>query len=265
MSKSRNILSDKVVAVVGVGQIGGSIALSLKGKVKKIIGVSRHPERCKKLVDLATSDLRSLKEADVVILSRTINEILRLLEVVSRYARKSALIMDVGSIKEGIMTKARKIKLNFVGGHPVAGTEGSGAISADRNLFKSRIFFLFGKKNRLAEALVKAMGAKPKWLASAKDHDVMFSITSHIPHMVAYGLCSLYTKSAKDFVGPSFMSAIRVASSNPRMVSEMISANKRNIARSLKKFFRKIEAILKDDTHKIITNMSKVAKRLGGN
>jgi len=232
------------IAIVGVGQIGGSIALSLKGKVKKIIGISTKPAQCRKLVDHATSNIADIQNANVIILARTINGILKSFWAVKKYAKKGALVIDVGSTKQEIMKNSKG--LNFIGGHPITGTEGSGPQSASKNLLAGRPFILVGRKNKLADRIVKAMGATPIWIKTAKDHDKSMAVTSHLPHIIAYSLCNLYAnkKISKLYVGPSFLSAVRVAKSNPKMVYEIFGTNRTFLKHAVTGFISTMKGFL---------------------
>ncbi len=241
------------IAIVGLGQIGGSIALAVDGKVKKILGVSRN-QAAKKIVKNVTKDISAIKEADIIILCRNIREIINVLDDVKRWRRKDSIVLDVGSTKEAIMTKARGI--NFIGGHPIAGTEQSGPQAASKTLFHDRPFVLIGRKNKLIGSLVRNLGAHPVWIPDGSLHDKSMAITSHLPHLIAYSLCELFRLKGikKFFVGPSFRSAIRVARSNPKMVQEIFSTNSVHIKRAMTEFIRQLRKTFKDYKRKGFLN-----------
>ena len=134
------------VAIVGVGLIGGSIALAIKKHrlAHEIIGVSRHTKSlllAKKMgaIDRGSQDINIIKDADLVILATPVNTIINLAPKILKVIKRACIVSDVGSTKEQIVKILEKIFPNYIGSHPLAGSEKRGIINADPKIFKDSL------------------------------------------------------------------------------------------------------------------------------
>jgi prephenate dehydrogenase len=256
-------LRDAIVTIVGLGQIGGSIGRALvAGRAcRRVIGVSRRPSTLRAALRLraaheTTRDLAAAcARADLVILATPVRTILRQIPAAARALRPGALLMDVGSAKAEVMRAAgracRGRGAAFAGGHPMAGTEGSGIAASNPALFRGRPFVLTGTRalrpghRRLLAALLRALGARPAPI-DARDHDVAVARISHLPHVLA---AALLETAAADRTGlafrlaaGSFRSATRVAAADTDMLLDLLLANRGPVARSIGDFARRLRS-----------------------
>src|SRR5262245_6175283 len=242
------------VAIIGLGLIGGSIALELKRKhlAKKVVGVSRsrgnrREALRRKAVDEAFSRVGSfLSEADLVVLATPVNTVLSLLKEIRPFLKKEALVTDVGSVKAPIAGGGFKIfKSSFIGGHPIAGTEKSGMGAAQLGLFRGRKWILTPSAGTPRSSLtrlkgfVKALGAEVVEI-DAQVHDRIFSAVSHLPNVLAYALAntvaSLNDSKALRLAGGSLRDMTRLAESPPEMWRDISLANRDNVLRMIGRF-----------------------------
>lgn len=211
------------VTVVGLGQIGGSIAAALtRGRlVERVRGidtdataVARALER-KYVHEGGTAFTRPLLSADLLVLAAPVREVLRMVPEIAALAPYDTFLLDVCSTKVEVMKALGKHfksdvpgHIRFVGGHPIAGRERAGIDAADPGLFQDTIFILTPPRRLTdrASALslqadplapggpswrvvdwVRALGAEPIFM-EAEDHDALLAITSHLPHCLAAAL-----------------------------------------------------------------------------
>jgi prephenate dehydrogenase len=196
------------VALVGVGLIGGSMGLALRrsGFAGEIVGVSR-PATLDQAVALGAIDrgwdysqlALAVDGADLVVLCTPIRSILELLSPLADCVRPGALVTDVGSTKRCIMARATEVLpagVDFVGGHPMAGSEKAGVTAADPFLFQNAIYILVPgpavPASRYAGfiALLQGLGANVLEL-SVDVHDQVVAAISHLPQMIATSLVRL--------------------------------------------------------------------------
>jgi len=248
------------VAIIGVGLIGGSIGLALKNsKLKdiRIIGIGRNPERLKLALDLnaideMTTDSRSgVKDADIVFICLPVGLIAKTAEDIMHYCKKTAIITDVGSVKEVIVNEIEKHTLHrkskklpeFLGGHPIAGSEKTSVKYASPDLFKNAVVVLTPTSKNTAAALKKikelwrCMNAKVK-IMSAQKHDRVIAYTSHLPHMIAFALVKAVDHL--EFAGSSFRDTTRIVSSDPSMWADIVSENRENIMKAIDEFKKEL-------------------------
>ncbi len=228
------------VGIVGLGQIGGSLALALKKTGKyRILGmdISREiREAIRDRIDRVTDDLEEVKNhADFIILAAPIEAIKNLLGHLQDFP---GIVMDTGSTKVEIMEEARKYGIKFVGGHPLAGTEKKGPESWSESLFEGAAFFLSGNLRKrdkvVVEELVRDTGANPVWI-EPEIHDRVMAYTSHMPYVLALALTHLSSKFSK-FWGPGIKSTTRLAAQNPDMAVDILLTNRKNIEDALQDF-----------------------------
>ncbi|MHC4605371.1 MAG: prephenate dehydrogenase [Planctomycetota bacterium] len=251
------------VAVVGLGQIGSSLAAAARKKklARRVIGIARRSVVRRtalriRAVHEATADLGAVADADLVVLATPVRHILKTLPAVAREMKPGALLTDVGSTKEEVAARAKQVlrrtSIGFIGGHPMAGTEKAGIAGCDARLFAGRPYILVPVRvprpahRRRMNGLAKGLGARVCWIDSAKEHDRIVATISHLPHLIAYTLVDL----ARDdrmlrLSGGSFRDATRVAQSPPEMVLDFLLTNRRAlpaVSREFRKALREVTA-----------------------
>jgi prephenate dehydrogenase len=247
-----------VVAIVGLGQIGGSFAAALtKRRLARVIGVTRRKAtalRARRLGILAEAgtDLRAVSGADVVVLATPVRTLIRQIPQVVPLLRPRALLTDVGSTKTEIMAAFRRAKPKspVLGGHPMAGNERAGLDGVDADLFVNRPWVFETSIHHLPgsapaflgfEKLVKGIGAKPLHL-QAKVHDLTVARVSHVPYLLAYALMGTPSEAVRA-CGNSFRDATRVAASDVDMVLDFLLTNPGPIARSLRELGARLRGL----------------------
>ena len=253
------------VAVIGTGLIGGSFCLALRkrGLAQHIVGVARTEETrqtClqRGLMDEATDDpAAAAEQADLVYLASPLPSYEAIFRIVGPVLGPDALFTDAGSVKAPVVAQAEALLPDpgqFVPGHPMAGSEESGAAHADADLFVGRPYFLTPGQHTAspllerARALVQALGARPLVMAP-EAHDEVVAAVSHVPHLVAAALVDLVASagpSAADrqqAVGPGFLDTTRVASGPAGMWREIVAANRENVAALLAEVMQRLERV----------------------
>ena len=186
------------VAIVGLGLIGGSLALAVRETwpVGMVIGVDDKPvlERAmlRHAIDVAADDPVVMAEADLVVLAAPVRSNLALLADLEEHVRGSAIVTDVSSTKRDVVEAARALptRLTFIGGHPLGGAPRSGIDHARPDLFRDRPWLFTPSDERQGEALerlrqfVTGFGAVPHVLTPA-EHDRLLAFLSHVPQLTA--------------------------------------------------------------------------------
>jgi len=208
------------ILIVGVGLIGGSLALALKRKGYKgtIIGVDNpyalENAKKRKAVDevYPIEDLKqACSQADLIFLCTPINEIIEIIKVIGEYIKPNTLITDVGSIKRKIIETANihiPMECDFIGGHPMAGAEFRGVNAADTFLFENTIYVLtptrpINESTRKAFGdLLERIGAKVLLLLP-RLHDEIAAAVSHLPQMAAVAMMNMVAEKQKE--SPHFL------------------------------------------------------------
>lgn len=229
--------------VVGVGLVGGSWALALRraGFAGPVIGFER-PEaadvlRASGIVDLVeervpnSSDVRP---GDLVVLAMPVGAIVELLRVEARGYPAGALVTDVGSTKRVVVRAADGLAADFVGGHPMAGSERSGVEAARADLFDGAPYFLCAPETesvRRMEAVVAALGATPV-VTTPAEHDRIVAFASHLPQLVSSALAATLTR--EELVGgPGLTDMTRLAASSWSIWRDILMTNRDLLGRAL--------------------------------
>jgi prephenate dehydrogenase len=232
------------LGIIGVGRIGGSVGLAAGYSGWEVVGVDT-PE----VLDNATqsgaihraSTLKEVREADLVVLAAPISKVTDLL---GDLTPTNALITDVASAKSAIVRRAESLKLRFVGGHPMAGSQLSGVANASSNLFEGARYFLTPTSRtdpedyREVAGFVRELGAVPTAVDPEK-HDLLMAALSHLPHLMAAALLKVasdISPEALSFAGPSFRDLTRVGASNPELWSDILAENAPALGEALAAF-----------------------------
>lgn len=247
-------MNTPTVAIVGLGQIGGSFAAALtKRGLARVVGVTRRAETARRALDMGIlaesgTDLGAIASADVVVLATPVRTLLRQIPGVAALVRKGAILTDVGSTKTEILEAMRRAKspATVIAGHPMAGNERAGLDGCDEKVFENRPWVLIGdrlKATRL-EQLVAGVGARPFWMKSPKDHDLKVARVSHIPYLLSYALMGTPLDAIR-VCGNSFRDATRVAASDPDMVLDFLITNRGPIRKSARELTARLDRLIR--------------------
>lgn len=238
------------VFIVGLGQIGGSIARALieNSTVQNVCGydidrsVGKLAEESGYINNQVESISDGIGKADIIILATPIRTTIRLIPEIIKQAKPNQAIFDVAGIQSGILeiVSRHNNQTNYISGHPMAGNEGSGLKAASAGKFKNNIFFLSPAESVKKEwsdiivQLIKALDAIPV-IIDPKKHDHLISLTINLPYLLALTLMNLAHKQENSFedvwqlAGGSFKGATRVALSSPELTLDMFMTNSENI------------------------------------
>ena len=272
----------KNILIIGCGLLGSSLLKSIHKKklAKKIFIYEKSLLNIAKIKKLKLPGLivKTLKEgiinSDLIILCTPMSEYKELIIKINKFIKPNTLITDVGSSKiktTKIIKKFLKRDLNWVQSHPIAGSEVSGPEHGKQNIFIDKWCVLIKdqntKKNHLniLSKFWKKIGSKVVVMTSEK-HDKIFSITSHLPHLIAYNL----VKSAQDFEKKQNYGLIkysagglrdfsRIAASNEIMWRDIFFDNQKNISKAIDLFIKNLSAFKKDINTK---NNKSILKKL---
>jgi prephenate dehydrogenase len=246
MSQPDFNLADSKVAIIGLGLMGGSLALGLRGKCAALYGVDPHPATLElalsqHIVDYADSDpAKLLPEVDLVILAAPVPAILTLLEKLPAFTPNPCIVMDLGSTKRLVVEAMSKLPERFdpIGGHPICGKEKLSLANAERTLYYAAPFLLTPLERTSSQALsaanqiIEALGAKGKVL-DAIDHDRILASTSHLPFLISSALTRTTPQDVAPFVGPGFKSTSRLAGTSSSMMLGVLQSNRENVLNAL--------------------------------
>jgi len=242
----------RVAAIIGTGLIGGSLGMALRahGVARTVIGIDRDPKASSRAaergaVDVATTDLRRLAEADLVFVAVPPEQVVGVARAALPYLRPRTLLTDTASVKASIVAALERITppVSFVGGHPMAGSEAQGIEAADAALLRGRPYIVtptgFTDKeavHRLVE-VARAIGMRPV-VMQPEVHDRLVALISHLPYLVA---CSLVLTAASEpeslgVAGPAFREAARVARSPSALWTQILRMNRAEVERALEAF-----------------------------
>jgi prephenate dehydrogenase len=250
-------LKDLQVAIVGMGLMGGSLAMALKPHVKSIIAIDANPQILelameKGLVIDATGDLASgIQSADLIVLATPVNTIIDLLIQIPIVKADGCMIIDFGSTKRAICETMNQMPDRFdtIGGHPLCGKEVSGLLEAQADLFEHHSFVLCTNDRTshllelVAKQIIGLIGAYPVFLTPS-EHDAIVSATSHLPYVVSALLFSQVSSRAEaltwDVSASGFRDSTRLAGSNPDMMSDILRSNRDQVIIQINEYQSKL-------------------------
>ena len=297
------------ITVIGLGLIGGSMALDLRarGFTSHIIGVDSNPEHCKKALELGIvneivsfppslleekgntsakvlpigEDLGGALNSDLIILSIPVTETAKLLPKILDKIGDHTVVMDAGSTKN-LICKAIKMhprRRQFVGTHPIAGTENSGPTAAIKNLFDNKICILCVDDSALwvverVSEMYETLNMKPLFM-NADEHDMHVAYVSHISHISSFALATTVLEMEKnastifDLAGSGFASTVRLAKSSPDMWAPIFEQNSKYVSKALGTYIKHLTKFKKDidkkntkGTHQSMTKANAIRKIL---
>ena len=272
------------VCIVGLGLIGGSIGLAIKrlNISNQITGYARSNSTLERAIELGLVDSvkHNLKDAvnnsDLVILATPLSTFRELVEEMSPFLKKGCIITDTGSAKLTVIEDLKDILPNgveFVPGHPIAGTEESGPDAGFAELFDNRWCILTPTEDNSSNAvdLVKdfweSIGSKVE-IMDPMHHDKVLAITSHIPHLIAFNivgtannLANVTEKEVVKYSAGGFRDFTRIAASDPKMWSDIFTYNSDAVLEMLDLFSNDLAklkaAVIKKDSDLLFSNFEK--------
>ncbi len=232
-----------LIGVVGLGLIGGSIALDLQSLGLQVRGLTSRKEsaikaQCRGLAQVVSTSPEILKDCDLIILALPLNQLIKPNKKLIDSLPEEAVITDVGSVKEPILHTWENLHPKFVPSHPMAGNNKSGIEAGARHLFKDRPWVSTpnSKTDLRALSLIKEMATMlgSKWITTdAKSHDQAVAFISHLPVIISASLLSMIqTQTNKDLyflmkelASSGFSDTTRIGGGNPKLGRDMSSNN----------------------------------------
>ncbi len=253
------------VALIGLGLISSSIALSLRriDKKIKITGTSRSAETREKASDLRICEvhensLEAVKGADLIILCVPVGAMASVVREFAPILKKGVIVTDVGSVKVGVIAAISPLLpqgVDFIPGHPLAGTENSGPEAGFATLFDNRWCLLTPLKNCSSSSVKRlrsfweSLGARVDEM-DAEHHDLVLAVTSHVPHLIAYtmvgvadDLANITKSEVINYSAAGFRDFTRIAASDPTMWRDVFLNNKEASLEILGRFTEELTAL----------------------
>ena len=252
-------LEDARVTIVGLGLMGGSMALGLKARCQELVGVDSDAETVQlaRRAGIKTQELGpALVRTDVLVLATPVKETLRLLEAFRSDPPAVRLLMDVGSTKRQVVEAMENLPdpVAAVGGHPLCGKELAGFPEAEAELFTGSLFVLTPCSRTtpsslaLAEQIVSALGASVQQMQAAR-HDQLLATASHLPYLLATALMGsaefVGNKDPEiwDLVASGFLSTSRLAASDLTMMADILTTNQDMVQNALSRAQSELEQL----------------------
>jgi len=255
----------KQVLMVGLGLIGGSLALAIqKNPEVVIIGFDIDPQTVRQakkmgvIHEMAFNLSESARNADVIVFATPVHTTLQLMNEVQNWPlKKEVILTDTGSTKKIIMEKARSLQqkgITFIGGHPMAGSHKSGVLAAKPHLFENAYYLLtplnHENENQILELKAILEPTKGKiHLVTAEEHDHMTAVVSHFPHIIAASLVHQLSGENEGFpftrqlAAGGFRDITRIASSNPIMWRDITVQNRIELISQLEKWQDEMDTV----------------------
>ncbi len=261
-------LQDCRVAIVGVGLMGGSLGLDLRGRCAERVGVGRNAAtlalaQAQGMIDRVADFDAAVERCDLIILATPPRTILAQLQALAeRFARRPAagtppkVILDLGSTKTDIVAAMEALPAAFdpVGGHPMCGKEVSGATAAEPGLYRGQTFILTPLARTsagalgLAQELVRAVGARPLVLAAARQ-DALVAQISHLPYVAAVALVraaqACEDEQVWEVAASGFRDTTRLAASDLTMMLDILLTNREAVAKALAGYRAELETLMR--------------------
>ena len=274
--------------IIGCGLIGSSIlrACSKKKVVKNIFVKEKSKLNIKKLKRLKNkftivNDLEQIiPKMDLIIICTHMSEYEKIISSISKYLNAKTILTDVASSKEKIIkisNKKLKKGISWISSHPISGSEVSGPEHGSENLFNNKWCILIKEKKtniknlKILSKFWKRLGSKIV-IMDAKKHDLIFSLTSHLPHLIAYNLIKTATDFEKrrkynliNFSAGGLRDFSRIAASNEIMWRDIFFSNNNNLSRVIDLFISNLKSFKKDilkNNNKVVLRKLKDAKKV---
>ena len=264
------------IAIVGLGLMGGSLALSLKKLdfINSIVGCDHNAEHQKTALELKLVnkfvEFEELKNYDVIFLAIPVNGVIASLKKLTD-VNETTTIIDLGSTKDKIVASIPpSIRKNFIAAHPMTGTENFGPTAAFEGLYDDKVVVLCDLEDsgeiqqKVSRKIFKALKMK-KYFMRAKEHDRHAAFISHMPHAISYSIANTVMKQENKhnliaLAAGGFRSMSRLAKSSPDMWEDIFKQNKTNLLEAIDLFEKELanikENIKNDEWQKVHKEMS---------
>lgn len=239
-------LKNANIAIIGLGLMGGSLALALKARCSRLSAYDPDQAaldlaRRQEIVHLADSEPANvLPGADLIVLACPVPAILEWISRLPEYVHSPCIVLDIGSSKRTIVAALESLPGRFdpIGGHPICGRERLSIEHAERFLYRDAPFVLTPllrtseRARSAAVQIVEALGARPLWL-DADDHDRILASTSHLPYLLSSALALAAPEESAALIGPGFRSSARLAGTPASMMLGVLQSNRDNVLKAL--------------------------------
>jgi prephenate dehydrogenase len=266
MPKDGFNLKNANIALIGLGLMGGSLALTLKTRCRCLSAydpdlATLELARRQEIVHVVDSNPANiLTGADLVILACPVPAIVDWIGRLAEYIQGACIVLDIGSSKRTIVAALESLPANFdpIGGHPICGRERLSLEHAERFLYRDAPFVLTPlsrtseRARSVALQIVEALGSRPIWL-NASDHDRILASTSHLPYLLASALALATPETSAPLIGPGFRSSARLAGTPSSMMLGVLQSNRDNVLEALDQLQTQIamlkSALIANDLH----------------
>lgn len=249
-------LQDSRIAIIGLGLMGGSLALALRGRCAALYGIDSDPATlelalAEGIVDHADSDpAKLLPQADLLILATPVLAIINLLQQLPLFIDEPCIVLDLGSTKRDVVQAMDALPERFdpIGGHPICGKEKLGLEHAEAGLFQDAAFVLTPlartsvSARQAAGQLISALGAR-RIEMEAREHDRALAFTSHLPFLLSSALALSTPSHLSSFVGTGFRSTSRLAGTPSHMMMGVLKTNREHVIHSIENFRQSLDQI----------------------
>lgn len=275
------------IAIIGVGLIGGSMALKLREKnfADFVYGIDKSDEHLNEALELGIIDAKvdleyGIKNSDLVIIAIPVDATRKILPEVLDLVSENQTVMDSGSTKSGIANaiKNHKNRNRFVAFHPMWGTENSGPKSAISDSFSGKAAVICDKEDSAKDALetvekvAKNLDMHLIYMNS-EDHDLHTAYISHISHITSYALANTVLEKEREedkifqLASSGFSSTVRLAKSHPEMWVPIFKQNKENVLDVLNEHIsqlRKFKSALEKENYELLEDLIRNANKIRG-
>ena len=252
------------VAILGTGLIGSSLGLALKAFKEPpdvvgfdLSGDNRRAASSQKAVDRATGNLaETVRDADLIVVSTPVRAMEPLFREIGLLAKDGALVTDTGSTKEQVLGWAERLlpsRLQFVGGHPMAGKVTAGPYEAEATLFQNATYCLcpLPRTDRWAVdkmvKLVESLGTS-HYFVDAHEHDGLVAAVSHLPYLVSVAIVNAVAaerswRESATLAAGGFATASHLSESDPQMFADILMTNRDSVLRQIDHFAEQLSTL----------------------
>ena len=257
-----------IVSIIGCGLIGSSILRAIQNRnlanEVRIFDLSKEATTYLKKENICSNistDIRHCtKDSDLIIIATPLSSYKEIILSIKDNLKKGSILTDTGSVKKEVMKIIHNINLkdiNWIPSHPIAGTEESGPKAGHEDMFKNRWCIISPPKDadaqsiKILKSLWEAMGSKVK-IMMPEEHDEILSLTSHLPHAIAYNIVRTlinvedkFKQEVIQYSAGGLRDFTRIAASNPLMWRDIFIDNNENIAKDIDNFIEKLQELKK--------------------
>jgi prephenate dehydrogenase len=276
----------KTLAIVGVGLIGGSIGLAVKkrGLAERVLGVGRQRASLDQALfrdaidEACLEPVAAVAQAEFAVFCTPVDQIAAQVLATAPHCAPGTLLTDAGSTKATIVAQVEERLpqgINFVGSHPLAGSEKRGPEHASADLFQGRVTIVTPTVSTGADAVARtaefwqALGARVVFM-DPREHDRALALTSHLPHLVAAALAGILPEERQALTGTGFRDTTRVAGGDPALWTAIFEHNRAPVLAALDRLddrLAKLRAALETEDwttlHDLLAQAKKVCDALG--